>query len=70
MFAIISGLNALSVGLGWLGENARGIRSLNILTGTSEALMWSLWKLVEGTEAPRINEWCHKAVLWRNQAML
>ena len=36
---IISGMNALSVGRGGLGKNTIGSRPLNILTGTSEALM-------------------------------
>jgi len=36
------GLNALSGGPDWLGENPRGSRGLNILTGASEALMGCL----------------------------
>ena len=50
---LISGLNVPSEGLGGLGNNARGSRSLIILTGTSEALMEIIWKLVEGSEPLR-----------------
>ena len=63
MCTIISRLNVLSVGLVGLGENARGSRSLDILTGTSEALMGSLYKQIGSMEAPRNLEIINDVIL-------